>query len=137
VRRVATIVLGLAYLLQASWLLQGGADLLFPRTQVVKAGAATCCNSGCGCPEEAKERKSCCCFPQKETSETRKAVPVSSFEEERCRGGGGAGTDLVSLPALAGPTMPLPIPSISIVFEAPTPAPVQSPPSEPPDKVPL
>lgn len=137
-RRVAALVLGIAYVLQASWLLQGGADLLFPRTTVLRAGATSCCTSGCGCPEEAKQRKSCCCFPDGAPSGAEeRTLPVSSFEEERCRGGGGASAELVSLPALAGPTLPVLIPDVSRLFDAPTPAPAPPPVSEPPDKVPI
>ncbi len=136
-RRLSALVLGLAYLLQASWLLQGGADLLFPRTAVAKAGASTCCNSGCGCPEEAKERKSCCCFPNRQAAEPGKTVPLNSFEEERCRGGGGTSPELESLPAVAGPSLPVLIPESSRLFEAPVLAPAHPRPSAPPDKVPI
>lgn len=102
-RRGAALVLALVYLLQAGWILQGGADLLFPRVQTVKAGESRCCTSGCGCPVEAQKRKACCCFPKREAPETETTqVPVSSFEENRCRGVEGAVATLVSQPAILG-----------------------------------
>ena len=118
-RRIAALVLGLAYLLQATWLLQGGVDLLFPRTQVVQAGATACCTNGCGCPVEARERKACCCYPNAAadaTDEKPVEVRLSTIEEARCKGIQDAGTELDSLPALPGPALgPTGPVSVSIV----------------------
>ena len=102
-RRTAALVLIVVHLLQAGWILQGGVDLLFPRLQTVKAGETRCCTSGCGCPTEAQKRKSCCCFPKRETPAPEPIqVPISSFEEDHCRGVGGAVSMLVSQPAILG-----------------------------------
>lgn len=100
-RRAAALVLGLLYLLQAAWLLEGGADLLFPRTTIVQPGSTACCTNGCGCPEEAKQRKSCCCFPDKDmAAEAPVEVPVSALEEARCHGSPETILELIEDPAL-------------------------------------
>jgi len=101
--RGAALVLALVYLMQAGWILQGGADLLFPRIRTVKAGETRCCTSGCGCPAEAQQRKACCCYPAKDAPATTSVqVPISSFEEDHCRGVGGAVSMLESQPAMLG-----------------------------------
>ena len=107
-RRGSALVLTAFYLLQASWILQGGVDVLFPRTRLVKAGESACCTSGCGCPSEAQERKACCCYPKKESGPAPVAsapvpVPVSTLEEDHCRGTDGSMAGLLSAPALPGP----------------------------------
>jgi hypothetical protein len=119
-RRTLAIVLALVHLLQAGWILQGGVDLLFPRFQTVKAGVTRCCNSGCGCPTEAQQRKACCCFPKPAAPATEPVeVPISSFEEDHCRGVGGAVSMLVSQPAILGVVgWPPPIEESSL-FELP------------------
>jgi hypothetical protein len=102
-KRSAALVLTIVHLLQAGWILQGGADLLFPRVQTVKAGETRCCSSGCGCPAEAQARKTCCCFPKPAAPAAQPVqVPISSFEEDHCRGVGGAVSMLVSQPAILG-----------------------------------
>jgi hypothetical protein len=107
VRRLATVVLALFYLLQATWLLQGGVDLLFPRTKIVKPGSTDCCTSGCGCPEEAKARKRCCCYSGKDAAATTAPVevPVSTLEEARCHGATETIFELISVPAHPGPAL--------------------------------
>jgi hypothetical protein len=88
-RRLATIALATFYLLQATWLLHAGADLLFPRIrQIAAAAGADCCTNTCGCPEEAKKNNTCCCLKGAAEAPIAKAKPrpVSSIEEARCRG---------------------------------------------------
>jgi hypothetical protein len=119
-RRTAALVLVFVHLLQAGWILQGGVDLLFPRTQTVKAGETRCCTSGCGCPTEAQQRNSCCCFPKREAPATVPVqVPISSFEEDHCRGVGGAVSMLVSQPAIPGVMGWPPSIEVSSSFEIP------------------
>lgn len=108
--RSAVGVLGLLYLLQATWLLEGGVDLLFPRFQEVQSTGSSCCRSACGCPEDVKARKSCCCVPSPKTSgesraaeEVPRRVPVSALEEARCKGVQEAFLQLFSQPALPAP----------------------------------
>lgn len=88
-RRLATFALAAFYLLQATWLLHAGMDLLFPRIQkIAVAAGADCCTHTCGCPEEAKRNNSCCCIKGAEAKPATKAAPrpISSIEEARCRG---------------------------------------------------
>lgn len=88
-RRLATFALAAFYLLQATWLLHAGMDLLFPRiAQVAVAAGADCCTSTCGCPEEAKRNNTCCCMKAAGPAPVAKPAPrpVSSIEEARCRG---------------------------------------------------
>ena len=51
-RRLTTFVLAAFYLLQATWLLHAGVDLVFPRIRVVAADA--CCTNSCGCPDSGE-----------------------------------------------------------------------------------
>lgn len=103
-RRATIGVLAAFHLLQASWLLQGGVDLLFPRTALVQPGDESCCVGTCGCPEKEQKRKSCCCFPAKGVEiEAPVRVPVTAMGERACEG------DATSLAAfLHAPTLPLP-----------------------------
>ncbi len=138
-RRAAALVLALVYLLQAAWVLQGGADLLFPRTRIVKAGESACCTSGCGCPADARDRKACCCYPEKQEapSVADVQVPVSSIEEARCKGLRDAASELLTLPALPGPAADLPPLDLQMHFEAVLLPPENALPAESPDKVPI
>ena len=106
VRRIAAVVLGTLYLLQATWLLEGGVDLLFPRVVLVKPDAASCCSGACGCRAEKKATKSCCCVPNKTRAPASASVPkvkiqLSAIEESHCQGIGGSLAVLGSLPAIA------------------------------------
>jgi len=86
-RRLTTFLLAAFYLLQATWLLHAGADLLFPRVRVVAATPDHCCTNRCGCPEEARARKACCCVEgATETARPAAPRPLSSIEEARCKG---------------------------------------------------
>ena len=89
--RAGAAVLALFTLFQATWLLHGGVDLLFPRVKPVHAGADfRCAPHGCGCDSEAQMRKGCCCFPAGIEGGERAAppspVPMSALEEARCAG---------------------------------------------------
>ncbi|HZE97473.1 MAG TPA: hypothetical protein VE981_10640 [Planctomycetota bacterium] len=87
VARRTTLLLAAFYLLQATWLLHAGVDLLFPRVQQMIAGADACCARRCGCPEEAQQRKTCCCAKESPgPDQTAVPRPASSIEEARCRG---------------------------------------------------
>jgi hypothetical protein len=87
-RRLTTTALAVFYLLQATWLLHAGADLVFPRLRILPVAADACCARACGCPEEAQRNRTCCC--SKESPAPKAAAPtpgpVSSIEEARCRG---------------------------------------------------
>jgi hypothetical protein len=87
-RRLATIALATFYLLQATWLLHAGVDLLFPRIQQLAAGPDACCARTCGCPEEARRNNTCCCLKDAPDAQAKARAPrpVSSIEEARCRG---------------------------------------------------
>ncbi|MBI4566257.1 MAG: hypothetical protein HY716_16350 [Planctomycetes bacterium] len=101
-RRFVLILTGL-YFLQATWLLHGSMDLLFPRVREVIAGPDSCCAGACGCPEEVARRKGCCCFPSPEHEASEPARrPVSSIEEARCRGLETTMSQTSAHPAIAG-----------------------------------
>jgi hypothetical protein len=87
-RRLTTFVLAAFYLLQATWMLHAGVDLLLPRVRVVLARGEACCTNSCGCPEEARARDACCCVKgaAPEAAHPKVPRPVSSIEESRCKG---------------------------------------------------
>lgn len=87
-RRLTTIVLAAFYLLQATWLLHAGVDLVLPRVRVAVASRDACCTNVCGCPQEARARNTCCCVQdgRREASRPPAPRPVSSIEEARCKG---------------------------------------------------
>jgi hypothetical protein len=100
-RRLTTCVLAVFYLLQATWLLHAGVDLVFPRIRVVAAGADACCTNSCGCPEEARARNACCCVKGgKEAAHQTAPRPVSSIEEARCKGVEAAMTQAFTQPVV-------------------------------------
>lgn len=135
-RRAGIVVLGLIYLLQASWLLEGGVDLLFPRFKVVTVDEVSCCSGACGCSTDKKSERNCCCYPKKKNPERpssaqtpSKKVRLSAFEEANCKGTPAAMAALASHPAIPGPTIAPPAPQAAILIEFPTltpPCPVQS-----------
>jgi len=87
-RRLTTTVLAVFYLLQATWLLHAGADLVFPRLRVLAVAADACCTRACGCPEEAQRNRTCCCSKESPapTAAAPVPAPIRSIEEARCRG---------------------------------------------------
>src|SRR5579862_3640772 len=125
--RPAIVLIGLAYLLQATWVLEGGADLFFPRYQTVNAGESSCCSGACGCSAQKRALESCCCFPKK--ASTPKSSPgqpsstkvrLSTVEESRCKGAPAAIADVTSQPAAPGPTQGPRPPFLTMRFEWPS-----------------
>ena len=101
-RRLTTFVLAAFYLLQATWLLHAGMDLLLPSVRTAVASASdSCCASACGCPEEVKRANGCCC---NKTAPVRpqKPAPRSAFEEARCKGVQEAMTQAFTQPVVSG-----------------------------------
>ena len=86
-RRLTTIVLAAFYLLQSTWLLHAGMDLLFPRIATSQAASAAVCTDACGCPKETKALKDCCCAKHSATQGAPMTpIPASSIEEAKCKG---------------------------------------------------
>jgi hypothetical protein len=102
-RRLTTFVLAAFYLLQATWLLHAGADLLFPRVRVAVAGADACCTNACGCPAEARARNACCCVKgAAPTAHPAAPRPLNSIEEARCKGTEAAMAQAFTQPVVCG-----------------------------------
>ena len=101
-RRLTTFVLAAFYLLQATWLLHAGVDLLFPRIQQLAAAPDACCARTCGCPEEVQKANACCCAKDEPAPApaASKHVPISSIEEARCKGVEAAMTQAFTQPVL-------------------------------------
>ena len=100
-RRTTTIVLAGFYLLQSTWLLHAGVDLLFPRVRTAVTTSESCCTSACGCPDESKAARDCCCVKHTQARhEARDAKPVSSIEEARCKGVQDALSQALTQPAV-------------------------------------
>jgi hypothetical protein len=139
--RAGAATLAAVYLLQATWLLYGGIDLVFPRVKRVAAGAQfRCASHGCGCDSESQARKGCCCFPDSTASSPEATpahdVPVSAIEEARCAGMKDVLAQLWGQPALLPPVgiaLDSPYP---VRFDSPVPEPAEPVRSSPPDKVP-
>ncbi len=104
-RRLTTLILGAFYLLQATWLLHAGMDLLLPPVrQVVATIADSCCTNTCGCPEDVKAAGGCCCIktPVAQIAQPAQPRPVSALEAARCKGTEEAMTQAFTQPVLAG-----------------------------------
>lgn len=101
-RRLTTFVLAAFYLLQGTWLLHAGMDLLLPtvRTAVAKATDG-CCASACGCPEEVKLANGCCCNKSAPVA-AAKPVQPSALEAARCKGAEEAMTQAFTQPVVSG-----------------------------------
>ena len=102
-RRLTTLVLAAFYLLQATWLLHAGMDLLLPTARQAAAVASdSCCNSACGCPEDVKSVYGCCCA----SGTAAAAAPVqppkapSFLEAARCKGAEAAMTQAFTQPVV-------------------------------------
>ena len=125
-----TLVLTLVafHLLQASWLLEGGVDLLLRRPlAVAAAGEQRCSPHGCGCDESARIRGACCCKP--ESPRAGAGSPAASLvARSTCRGAADSAPLLTQIPAV--PAFPVLELSTSSTDAAPL------PPSLPPDAVP-
>jgi hypothetical protein len=138
-RRLTTLLLSVFYLLQATWLLHAGMDLLLPKAREIAASLSdSCCSSGCGCPEDAKAARTCCCVTRAAAEEApKKAAPRSAIEEARCKGVEAAMTQAFTQPVLcAFATIGLPVlDRSSILLTHPQPLLPQS--SSALDKVPI
>src|SRR5262245_16487209 len=101
-RRLTTFVLAAFYLLQATWLLHAGMDLLLPsvRTAIARASDG-CCASACGCPEDVKLVKGCCCNKSAPVAH-QKSAPRSAIEQARCKGAEEAMTQAFTQPVVSG-----------------------------------
>jgi len=142
-RRIAAVVLGTMYLLQATWLLEGGVDLILERVvTVTRSDTGICCSGACGCGTVKKELQSCCCFPKSSpwrasASTPKTKVLLSALEESRCNGMGGGLAVLGSLPAIAE----APFEGFIPLAQSHPPAPILEPPHLIPDsridKVPI
>src|SRR5688572_884828 len=101
-RRLTTFVLAAFYLLQATWLLHAGIDLLLPTVREVAATVAEdCCSSACGCPEDVKASMGCCCI--KDTAvgtPAKKPAQRRAIEEARCKGVEAAMTQAFTQPVV-------------------------------------
>ncbi len=131
-RRALTLVLTLVFALQATWLLHAGVDALAPAAAAVSA-PSDCCPRACGCPEEVRLRKGCCC-----SSGAEAQVPAGSraFEAQRCRGVEAAMLQALTQPALETFPRLRFVPSagtLRLVCVLPEPS-VES---SPPDKIPI
>jgi len=99
-RRLLTVVLTLFYLLQATWLLHAGADLLFSPKK--STAAASNCGT-CGCPDHDVPQKACCCFPHGAPAKTASAPsPHSTLDEARCQGTEAAMAQALTQPVVSG-----------------------------------
>jgi hypothetical protein len=141
-KKTSVLLLATFQLLQGTWLLQGGIDLLFPRTAVVEAPAAAdgCCVGSCGCPVAEQKRKACCCFPAGAPT-TEQAAPVkirlSAFDEAACAGAAATITALVQQPAVPAFAPVLVVVFIPLDVERPEPRPAVPPIDRALDKVPV
>ena len=102
-RRLTTFVLAAFYLLQGTWLLHAGMDLLLPSVrQAVAAATDSCCSAACGCPEDVKAVYGCCCAKGAAAA----AAPVqppkapSFLEAARCKGVEAAMTQAFTQPVV-------------------------------------
>ena len=118
-RRLTTFVLAAFYLLQATWLLHAGMDLLLPSVrEAVAAAHDGCCASACGCPEEVKLKNGCCCnksAPVKASNPSKR----SAMEAAKCKGAEEAMTQAFTQPVVSGFAVPLPTVLESTVVRIP------------------
>jgi hypothetical protein len=101
-RRLTTFVLAAFYLLQGTWLLHAGMDLLLPPVrEAVAAANDGCCASACGCPDEVKLANGCCC---NKSAPVNPETPVqrSALEAARCKGAEEAMTQAFTQPVVSG-----------------------------------
>src|SRR5438105_2181663 len=101
-RRLTTCVLALFYLMQATWLLHAGMDLVLPAVREAAAAVGdSCCSNACGCPEDVKAVQGCCCSKHAAAQAApNKPAPRSAIEEARCRGVQEAMTQALTQPVL-------------------------------------
>lgn len=137
-RRLTTSVLAVFYLLQATWLLHAGADLVFPRLRIAVAADA-CCTRACGCPEEAQRNRTCCCSKDSPApvAAAPAPAPISSIEEARCRGVEAAMAQAFTQPVVCS-VAAVSLPGLILThLPAPETSPSVPPPAEVLEKVPI
>jgi hypothetical protein len=102
-RRLTTFVLAAFYLLQATWLLHAGVDLLLPPLRQAVMASGSCCTNACGCPGEAKAANDCCCVKHAKPQPPQKKHPhPSALEQARCKGIDDAMTQAFTQPVVSG-----------------------------------
>lgn len=139
-RRLTTFVLAAFYLLQATWLLHAGMDLLLPTVRETAAAAGdSCCNNACGCPEDVKSVYGCCCAPEKKTTEApaKKPSTPSFLEAARCKGVEAALTQAFTQPVVCAFAFLAPAPAGFSPVSFPEAHPVLPPSGLATDKVPI
>lgn len=138
-RRLTTFVLAAFYLLQATWLLHAGMDLLLPTVrQTVAAAGDSCCNSDCGCPEDVKSVYGCCCAPATAAPAPAKKSSTPSFlEAARCKGVEAAMTQALTQPVVCAFAFLAPAPAGFSPVSFPESHPLLPPSSLATDKVPI
>ena len=138
-RRLTTVVLAVFYLLQATWLLHAGMDLLLPAAREVAASVAdSCCSNSCGCPEDVKAAHGCCCVKHAGAQAPKqKPAGHSAIEEARCKGVEDAMTQAFTQPVVcAFASIGFPVVDISR-HSSPNPRPFFNPDSMSLEKVPI
>src|ERR1051325_383674 len=116
-RRLTTFVLAAFYLLQATWLLHAGVDLLLPPVrEAVAVLNDSCCSNACGCPEDVKAAHGCCCVKHAATpAAAKRPAARSAIEEARCKGLEEAMTQALTQPVVcAFATIALPVADASL-----------------------
>jgi hypothetical protein len=112
-RRSWIAALAVFYLLQASWVLYAGVDALLPVASTLvsplSGKGVGCCADSCGCPEDARARKACCCDPKAADAPASAPGRFSAFEAARC-----AGVEAAMAQARTQPVLPL-VPSLAFI----------------------
>ena len=135
-----TCVLAAFYLLQATWLLHAGMDLLLPTVrQTVAAATDSCCRSACGCPEDVKSVYGCCCASGKTATPApaKKPSKTSFLEAARCKGVEAAMTQALTQPVVCGFAALAPVTPDSALLSVPDARPLIPPTILALDKVPI
>ena len=133
----AAFVLAVVHLLQATWLLHAGIDLLVPAAAAVEADGDACCTSRCGCPIEKQKRGDCCCPKDEAAPKPAKKSAPSAFEVQKCRGVDAAIAQAKTAPAVCEVALVERPVALTRIFELPpafTPDVVEV---RDPDKIPL
>lgn len=136
-RRLTTFVLAAFTLLQGTWLLHAGMDLLLPTVRTAVAQASDgCCASACGCPDEVKLANGCCCNKSAPVAAAQPAKR-SALEAARCKGAEEAMTQAFTQPVVSGFEAVLPIVPETSDVVVPDVEPVLPPDSTSLEKVPI
>ncbi len=121
------------HLLQATWLLEGGLDLLLRAPAVAEA---RCAPHGCGCEASAVARGACCCGPES-TPEAAPTPGATLLAQARCQGAGDEAPLLTQIQALAAFPSQSFLQVVATGDAAPIPAPVDAAPARRVLKVPI